>query len=360
METTGNLIPRDSPRLISFVLPVFDEEEVLPILRQRILELKKHLPCELELIFVNDGSRDGSAKFLVNWARLDRRVKVLHFSRNFGHQAATTAGLDHANGDAIVVLDADLQDPPELVLEMLELYKEGYDVIYAQRSSREGETLFKRWTAGGFYWLMRRFVHKDLPENVGDFRLMSREVVQALCSLREGQRFIRGLVTWLGFNQTAIVFERPHRAGGRTKFSTVKMCRFALDGILSFSRTPLRASAYLGLFVCLFGLGVGAYTVFLKLFFKNIVPGWSSVIIVQALLGGSILISLGLIGEYIGRIYEEIKQRPLYIVSWALNIEKRTNTPRVIVPFRDTEQDVLSRNGSLPLDLSEDPNELNY
>ncbi|MBI1861050.1 MAG: glycosyltransferase family 2 protein [Deltaproteobacteria bacterium] len=328
MENGHYLIPRELPELLSFVFPVFNEEAVLPILKRRMGELQGSLPCPMEMVFVNDGSRDGSTKFLIEWARTAPHVKVVHFSRNFGHQAATTAGLDYATGDAVVVLDADLQDPPELVIKMLELYTHGFDIIYAQRSTRAGESAWKRITAGAFYWIMRKFIHPDLPPDVGDFRLMSRDVVNAFRTVREGHRFIRGLVTWLGFNQTAIRFERPPRPAGYTKFSNAKMFRFALDAILSFSRTPLRVSAYVGLMVCLFGACIGGYTLALKLLHRDVVPGWPSILIIECLLGGSILISLGLLGEYVGRIYEEIKQRPLYIVSWGMNLKPEAGAVR--------------------------------
>ena len=238
--TAPHLVARPNPRLLSFVIPVFNEAEVLPLLIRRFESLADSLPCEVEWVVVNDGSRDGTSALLAAWAARDARVKFVDLARNFGHPAALTAGLDHASGDAAVIMDADLQDPPEVVVGMLERYREGYDIAYAQRTKRHGETRFKIATASGFYWIMRRFVHKDLPANSSDFRLMSRDAVQALGHLREGQRFLRGMVTWIGFAQVAVPFERPPRVAGTTKYSTRKMIAFGWDAVLSFSTLPLR------------------------------------------------------------------------------------------------------------------------
>src|SRR6187399_1753846 len=228
-----NLQPRPDPGLLSFVIPMYNEAEVLPILIPRLEQLAMSLPCAVEWVVVNDGSRDSTANLLAAWASRDPRVKFVDFARNFGHPAALTAGLDHAVGDAVVVMDADLQDPPEIVAGMLARYREGYDIAYAQRTKRHGETAFKVATAAGFYWIMRAFVHRSLPANSSDFRLMSRSAVDALGHLREGQRFLRGMVTWIGFPQVAVPFERPSRAAGTTKYSTRKMVAFAWDAILS-------------------------------------------------------------------------------------------------------------------------------
>jgi glycosyltransferase involved in cell wall biosynthesis len=330
-ESPHRLIPRDNPRLLSIVVPAFNEEEVLPLLRPRLEALFGSLPCPVELVFVDDGSRDCTAAMLLAWAETDPRVTLLELSRNFGHQAAVTAGTDQARGDAIVIMDADLQDPPELIHDLLARYRDGFDVVYAQRSKRETDTVFKRSTAAIFYWIMRSFVHRELPGAVGDFRLMSRAVTDALRQLREGQRFIRGMVTWLGFTQTAVIFERPGRAAGVTKYPFRKMLRFAWDAILSFSSAPLRATSYLGLATFLFGLAVAAYSVF-RWFRGNTVAGWTSLMVLQALIGGAILIGLGMIGEYIGRIYEESKQRPIYIVHRSSAPSPLRQVPRAVVP----------------------------
>lgn len=329
-------LPRGNPRLLSLVIPAFNEEEVLPLLRPRLEALLASLPCRGELVFVDDGSRDRTALLLRAWAGQDARVKVLELSRNFGHQAAVTAGSDHAAGDAVVIMDADLQDPPELVLEMLERYREGYDVVYAQRARREGETALKRGTASLFYWIMRRFVHRELPAATGDFRLMSRDVAEALRHLREGQRFIRGMVTWLGYAQTAVVFDRPSRAAGTTKYPLRKMLSFAWDAILSFSSAPLRATVYLGFATVLFGLAVAAYSVYRWLQGVT-VAGWTTIIVLQSLVGGITLMGLGMMGEYIGRIYEESKQRPIYIIRRATNAGGLRPATRSVAPLDGIE-----------------------
>lgn len=329
-KTSLNL-SQNEPQLLSIVIPVWNEQEVLPLLIDALTELAKRLPCEVEWILVNDGSQDMSRSILFEWAEKDKRVKVIDFSRNFGHQSALTAGMDFAQGDAVVIMDADLQDPPELILDMLERYKEGYDVVYAQRTKRHGESLFKRITATGFYWIMRRFVYDDLPENTGDFRLMSREVVLAIRQLREGQRFLRGLTAWLGFHQIAVPFERPPRAAGETKFPITKMIRFAWDAILSFSGMPLRLASYGGSLVFLFGFLYGIFALYSRFVSHNTIPGWTSMIVLQCIIGGMLLICLGTIGEYVGRIYEEIKFRPLYVVAKTVNVEETPKVERAFV-----------------------------
>jgi polyisoprenyl-phosphate glycosyltransferase len=288
----------------------------------------------VEWVVVNDGSRDGTAAMLAAWASRDTRVKFVDFARNFGHPAALTAGLDHAVGDAVVIMDADLQDPPEIVSDMLARYREGYDIAYAQRTKRHGETAFKVATASGFYWLMRGFVHRDLPANSSDFRLMSRPAVDALGHLREGQRFLRGMVTWIGFPQVAVPFERPSRAAGTTKYSTRKMVAFAWDAILSFSTLPLRFATYFGFITFVLGMIYGVRVFIHALFYRDLVPGWATTVVLTTLLGGAILVCLGMIGEYVGRIYEEIKQRPIYIVRRRMNVSDLPQKPRSVVPPR--------------------------
>jgi dolichol-phosphate mannosyltransferase len=328
---TRPLVPRALPKLLSLVLPAFNEEEVLPLLRPRLEQLMARLPCEAEVVFVDDGSRDLTPLLLRAWAQADSRIRVLELSRNFGHQAAVTAGTDHARGDAVVIMDADLQDPPELIHEMLARYCDGYDVVYAQRTRRVGETIFKRGTAALFYWIMRRFVHRELPAATGDFRLMTRDVTDALRRLREGQRFLRGMVTWLGYAQTAVFFERPVRAAGETKYPLRKMLRFAWDAILSFSSVPLRATVYLGTVTFFFGIVVAIYSIY-RWAQGVTVAGWTTIIVLQGLVGGMTLIGLGMVGEYIGRIYDESKQRPIYIVRHASNLSPLHEMPRAVVP----------------------------
>jgi dolichol-phosphate mannosyltransferase len=308
------------PNLISLVLPVYNEQEVLPLLLPRLLALAGQLPCAVEIIFVNDGSRDRTGMLLAQAAASRPEVKVIEFSRNFGHQAAITAGTDFASGDAVVVMDADLQDPPELVLAMVEQYALGHDVVYAQRTARHGETRFKRATAAVFYWLMRRLVHEDLPENTGDFRLMSREVVAALRQLREQHRFMRGMVTWVGFRQVALPFERPPRAAGHTKYPLRKMLAFAWRAITSFSGIPLQLALYGGIALILLALGYAGWAVYKTMVLGETPRGWTSLVCLQVGLSGITFLILGLVGDYIARIYEEIKGRPLYIVRGLANI----------------------------------------
>lgn len=322
---------RPDPQLVSFVIPIYNEEEVIPFLRERLMAFASTLSCTCEWLLVSDGSRDASPQMLVEWAREDPRAKVILLARNFGHQAAVTAGLDHAVGDAVVVMDADLQDPPELVHTMLERYREGYDVAYAQRTSRQGENPFKQWTALLFYDVMTRFVHPDLPKNAGDFRLLSRRAADAMGGLREGQRFLRGMVTWLGFYQVPVPFDRPARVAGTTKYPLRKMLALAWDAILSFSSSPLRFAAYLGGGLVVFGLMLAGYAFSRQMIYHDLVPGWTPLVVLHGLIGGGTLMCLGLIGEYVGRIYDEIKQRPIYIVARTENLSVHAPPRRAIV-----------------------------
>lgn len=311
---------------------MYNEVEVLPKLVERLVSLASTLPCAVEWVVVNDGSTDGTGDAVALWATRDARVKLVDLARNFGHAAALTAGLDHAAGDAVVIMDADLQDPPEVIPQMLARYREGYDIAYAQRTKRHGESGFKRITASAFYWLMRKFVHKELPANSSDFRLMSRDAVNALGHLREGQRFLRGMVTWIGFPQIAVPFERPSRAAGTTKYPARKMFAFALDAILSFSMMPLRAATYFGLLTFVFGMLFGLRVLIHAIYYNDLVQGWATVVVLQAIIGGAILLCLGMVGEYVGRLYEEIKQRPLYIVRRRINVETPFEPFRGVVP----------------------------
>ncbi|MCG5055937.1 MAG: glycosyltransferase family 2 protein [Myxococcales bacterium] len=308
-----------SPRpTLSLVLPIYNEEAVIPELDRRLRAFFDGLP-ELagswEVVFVNDGSADASADLLGDLARNERRYRVLHFARNFGHQAAITAGLDRAEGDAVVVMDADLQDPPEVVRDMLARWREGFDVVYGVRSKRHGETLFKRATAHLFYRLMAMGLGVKIPADAGDFRLMSRPVVLTLRSLRERHRFMRGLVAWVGFRQTAVYYERPERFAGETKYPLRKMLRFALDGVTSFSTTPLRIATWLGAISGAAAVGIGVWALYIKLFTDKTVQGWTTLTLLLALTASAQMLVIGLLGEYVGRIYEEIKNRPLYIVA---------------------------------------------
>jgi polyisoprenyl-phosphate glycosyltransferase len=309
------LEPRSNPRLLSVVVTTYNEEEALPFLRQRLSAFLDSLPFSSEVLLVNDGSADQSLRLMIEWANADSRVRVLNLARNFGHQAAATAGLDQAIGDAVVLMDADLQDPPEVIADMLAQYRQGYDVVYGQRSSRAGETAFKRFTAWAFYRLMRTLVHKELPTDVGDFRLVSRPCLDALLSMRETHRFLRGMVAWVGFPQAFVPYARDSRVAGTTKYPLHKMLQFAWTAAVSFSPIPLRMSFGLGLIIAAFGLLEAINAVYRSFMGLYVVPGWSSLIVVNCLIGGTILVSIGVLGEYVGRIFEASKERPLYIIA---------------------------------------------
>lgn len=324
--------------LLSLVIPVFDEEESLPILMDSIRPILDEIGCEYELVFIDDGSRDGSRAMLAEMARLDHRVKVLGFSRNFGHQPAITAGLDFASGDAVVVMDADGQDPPGLLPEMVQLYEQGFDVVSAQRVEREGEGMFKRGTAALFYGLMRRAIDPRLKPQVGDFRLFSRGAVVAMRGFREQHRFVRGLVAWLGLKEAIIPFRRPARVAGTTKYPAWKMARFAWTAISSFSALPLKFSLVGGLVITMLGMAYSVYVIYEAIFLHTTVRGWSSLVCLQLLFSGATLMAVGLVGDYVGRIYEESKGRPLYVLADAWNLPARDASPAraVVVPPRES------------------------
>jgi dolichol-phosphate mannosyltransferase len=274
-----------------------------------------------EVIFVNDGSKDRSLELLIALSQQDARVKVLNFSRNFGHQIAITAGFDYADGDAVIVMDADLQDPPEVLLRMIGKWREGYDVAYAVRTKREGETKFKLWTASAFYRLIRYIADVDIPLDAGDFRLMDRKVVLAMRRLREKNRFMRGLSSWVGFKQIAVEYERAARYAGETKYPFRKMLRLANNAITSFSHVPLQLAMYTGfIFAGIAGLGI-VIAVVLRLFGHDTLTGQATTLVSVLFLGGIQLIFLGIIGEYLGRIYDEVKNRPLYFISDMVGFE---------------------------------------
>jgi dolichol-phosphate mannosyltransferase len=324
-RTYFRLAPREYPASISIVIPVYNEAEVLPLLRDRLCTFMDRLGTLVELILVNDGSSDQTVEGLHTWAEEDARVTLLNLARNFGHQAAVTAGLDHATGAAIVVMDADLQDPPEVIHQMLAEYCRGYDVVYGKRIARKGETWFKRWSAWAFYRLMRTLIHPDLPEDVGDFRLISRRCLDAVASMRETHRFLRGMFSWSGFPQTAVTYAREARAAGVTKYPVWKMLRFAWTAAISFSPLPLRLSFGLGVLLALVGAAQAINGLVQYALGLYIVPGWTSLMVVVCLIGSAILISIGVLGEYVGRIFEEAKGRPLYIVADAVN--SKSNIP---------------------------------
>jgi dolichol-phosphate mannosyltransferase len=308
----------------SIIVPVYNEEAVINETYHRLKQVMDSLGESYELLFINDGSQDKTAELIGALAAEDESVKLLDFSRNFGHQIAITAGMDYARGDAVVIIDADLQDPPELIPRMVEKWKEGYEVVYAKRTKRKGETLFKKWTAALFYRTLRAATEVDIPLDTGDFRLMDRKVCEAMRSIREKNRFVRGLVSWVGFRQTAVEYVRDERFAGETKYPLKKMLRFSMDGITSFSYKPLKLATYLGFLVSFSSFVYLIVTLFLKLFSTSTVAGWASIIACLLLLNGVILIILGIIGEYIGRIYDETKNRPLYLLRATKNIERAT------------------------------------
>jgi len=300
-----------SPTLLSVVAPVYNEEELVERFVRRACAAVADYT--FELVLVNDGSSDATPELLDRMAAEDPRVRVIHLSRNFGHQAALTAGLEHAVGDVVAMIDADLQDPPELIPTMVARWEAGADVVYAVRKQRDGETAFKLATASFFYKLFDKLAQVDLEPNSGDFRLLDRRALDALLTMTERSRFLRGMTVWVGFTQTAVPYERDARHAGETKYTLRKMLRFSLDAIASFSHVPLQLATYVGLFSA--GLAFVAIPVVVGLHFAgSYLPGFGSLTIAILLLGGIQLIALGVIGEYVGRIYDEVKHRPLYIV----------------------------------------------
>lgn len=311
---------RPYPRLLSVVLPMYNEQSVIPHLRGAFDHFMTEVRGETEVILVNDGSTDSTLTEIVTWAYQDPRIKVVNLSRNFGHQSASTAGLDYASGEAVVLLDADLQDPLSVIHEMIDRYCQGYDVVYGQRVTRQGETGLKRLTAWLFYRLMSNLVYKDLPVDVGDFRLISRGCLNGLLQMRETHRFLRGMVAWVGYSQIGIPYERAPRVAGETKYPLRKMLKFAWTAATSFSALPLKASMWLGIVATAIGFEEAVRATLAHIFRWYVVPGWSSLTVLVSLLGGATLISIGILGDYVGKIYEQTKHRPLYLVSRTVNL----------------------------------------
>jgi glycosyltransferase involved in cell wall biosynthesis len=307
---------------LSIVIPMFNEESVLPILFKRIKEVMEEIDESYEIVCVNDGSYDRTAEILAEEHTADPRIKAINLSRNFGKEVALTAGLDHAVGAAVVPLDADLQDPPELIAEFLKKWHEGYDVVYGVRQQRATDTAAKRFTAQAFYWLMKRMSGVPIPENAGDFRLMDRRVVLAIRQLREKNRFMKGLFAWVGFRQASVPYDRPERAAGQTKFSYWRLWNFALDGITGFSTLPLRVAGYVGTLTAISAIVYGAYLAVRTLIHGIDVPGYASLMVALMMIGGIQLVVLGVIGEYLGRLFEESRGRPLYLIDSALGLSE--------------------------------------
>lgn len=316
--------------VLSVVLPIYNEEDVIPEMYRRMTSVLEGIGEPYELVLVNDGSRDRSRELLNELHVHDPRVRVINFARNFGHQVAITAGMDYAQGDAVVVIDADLQDPPEVIAEMMDKWREGYEVVYGVRTEREGETWFKLATANLFYRVMNSITSIDIPLDAGDFRLMDRAVIQTLRAMREKRRYMRGLSVWVGFKQTPLPYRREARFAGETKYPLKKMLRFATDGITNFSLLPLQFATYMGFasaFLALVGLIVAVIG---RLFWPGALLGQATTLVSVLFIGGVQLISLGILGEYLGRIYEEVKGRPLYIVTEALGYQQDTPLPPAI------------------------------
>ncbi len=304
-------------KLISIVVPCYNEQAVFPETLKRLTDTFKSLDeskYSYELIFVNDGSKDNTLDQIKDAVASDKHIKGINFSRNFGHQIAITAGLDLCKGDAAVVIDADLQDPPSVILEMIKKWEEGFDVIYGMRRERAGESAFKLITAKWFYRFINKLSDVDIPLDTGDFRLMDRKALDQFLSMRETYRFVRGMVAWIGFKQTFIEYDRESRFAGSTKYPLKKMIRLASDAILSFSNTPLKIATFVGFITSIVAFVGIVYSLYMRLFTDNFVEGWTLLMISVLLIGGIILLVLGIIGEYVGRIYGEIKQRPLYII----------------------------------------------
>jgi len=321
--STAYLQTRPGPALLSLVVPCYNEEQSLPLFAAEVTRFIDASPYPCEVVLVNDGSTDRTIDFLADWSARDRRIKVLSLSRNFGHQLAATAGVDYAAGDAVVLLDADLQDPLDVIHEMVAQYCNGYDVICGQRSVRVGENLFKRATAWFFYRLMQFFFLKSLPHDVGDFRLMSRRCVDSLRSMRELHRFLRGMVAWVGYPQICVRYERQARVAGATKYPLSRMIRLAWTAAVSFSPLPLRMSFLAGGLMALLAVEE-AIRALVAHFSGRTVAGWTSLMIVLCMSNAALLVTVGILGEYVGRIFEESKGRPLYIIADAWNFAPRS------------------------------------
>ncbi len=306
---------------ISIVAPVFNEEENLPAFYKRAKKTLLEISPSHEIIFVDDGSRDGSLALLKKIARKDKKVKIISFSRNFGHQAAITCGLDAAQGQAVVTIDTDLQDPPELILEMYKAWEKGAQIVFARRRARK-DRFFKRVSARLFYRLIDSLSETDIPLDTGDFRLMDQRVVEAVRQMREHSRFIRGMASWVGFRQATVEFDRDKRIAGKTNYPFRKMWKLALDGIFSFSHKPLKVASWLGILTTVGGFVYAGFAIWEKLVHPDrVVQGWASLIVLILIMSGAQLIILGVIGEYLARVYTENQNRPLYIVSEKVNIK---------------------------------------
>jgi len=302
-------------QLLSIIIPFHNEQEVITECQYRLSDAVKSLDMDVEMLYVNDGSKDETLNALLTLMDTDLRIKIIDLSRNFGKEVAMTAGLDEAKGDAVIVIDADLQDPPELITEMVKKWREGFDVVYAKRIERKGESFIKKATAHLFYKLINKISDYDIPENVGDFRLMSRQAVDALNQVRERKRFMKGLFAWIGFPQTAIEYSRDPRFAGETNWNYKKLFKFAIEGISSFTQEPLRLATYAGFMTAFGAFVLGLYFIIKTLLFGEAIQGFPTLITVILFFSGVQLLSIGILGEYIGHMFIESKQRPLYFIK---------------------------------------------
>ena len=313
---------------LTIVVPCYNEEKVLPEFVSRTISVIQNLKKSFEMILINDGSKDSTGEVARSLADKHPEIKVINFSRNFGHQSAVTAGIDHAKGRAVILIDADLQDPPEVITEMVQKWHEGYDVVYGQRQTREGETRFKLLTAKFFYQCLQFLTDKSIPKDTGDFRLMDRKVVDEIKNMREKHRFIRGMVSWVGFRQIPVLYDRKPRFAGKTNYPLKKMLMFSLDAILSFSILPLRLITFLGMVIVVVALFFSSLIFIVRMSQPDyFIPGFSATTLLILFFGGIQLFAIGVVGEYLGRIYEEIKRRPLYIISDSYKTNSKPQSP---------------------------------
>lgn len=315
-------------KLITIIIPAYNEEKVLPQLFARLDKLAtNNTDYDFEFLFINDGSNDKTMGMVHTKSEADRRISYINLSRNFGKERAMLAGFDYAKGDALVIIDADLQDPPELIPKMIKYWENGYDDVYAKRASREGETWFKKYTSSKFYSILEKMSQVEIQRDTGDFRLLDRRAVEALKTLRESNRYTKGMFSWVGFKKKEIIYNRDPRAAGETKWNYAKLTDLAIEGITSFTTAPLRISTYLGFFVSILAFGWSAYLIIRKIFFSVDVGGYTSIMAGILLLGGIQLISIGIIGEYIGRIFIETKNRPVYLAQDVKEYKREKSKP---------------------------------
>jgi dolichol-phosphate mannosyltransferase len=315
--------------LLSIVVPCYNEEAVLREFHRSVVVVLEGIEnISFEVVYADDGSVDQTTEIVRELQASDSRARLVSLSRNFGHQIAVTAGLEHASGDAVVIIDADLQDPPEVIPEMIERWRDGYQVVYGLRGNRAGETTFKRWTAKAFYRFINRLSEIEIPLDVGDFRLMDRKVVDALLRMPERDRFLRGMVSWIGFKQVAVIYDRAPRRAGQSKYPLMKMLKFAIDSVISFSFVPLRLAIWIGFGAIAASFAGIVYALVIRLYTTDWVRGWASIFTAVLFLGGVQLITLGIVGEYIGRIYGEVKLRPLYVVRERIGFDSAADKSR--------------------------------